>query len=178
MVEVRRLTKASLTRVETAELSQVDALAELLRAHLTARATDIAAVHLHGASSSAVQQLVGELLENRLGFNQEVVLTPEDGLVVRPRPDFVYRFSNNRGIIAEVERGGTTTNNHDLKDMWKAHISRDTHHLFLIVPVNNWKLDGTPRSDRPYAAVCRRLAAFFGDARRELDVVSAHIFGY
>lgn len=80
-------------------------------------------------------------------------------------------------MIAEVERGGTTTNNHDLKDMWKAHLSPDSHHLFLIVPWNNWKADGSAR-ERPFGIVSRRIGAFFGDSRREIDVLSAHIFAY
>ena len=80
-------------------------------------------------------------------------------------------------MLAEVERGGTTTNNHDLKDFWKAHIAPDAHHLFLIVPHSNWKRDGTGR-EKPFKHVCRRLRAFFGDPRREVDVVSVHIFGY
>jgi hypothetical protein len=46
-----------------------------------------------------------------------VGLTPQDGLVTRARPDFYYRLSDCRGILSEVERGGTTTNNHDLKDL-------------------------------------------------------------
>ncbi len=57
-----------------------------------------------------------------------------------------------------MERGVTTLNNHDLKDMLKAHIAPDAQHLFL--------------------RVCRRLGAFFGDPRREVDVLSLHVFGY
>jgi hypothetical protein len=79
--------------------------------------------------------------------------------------------------IAEVERGGTTNNNHALKDMWKAHLAPDAHHLFLIVPMINWKENGSPR-ERPFTRVASRIGAFFGDPRREVDVLSAHIFGY
>ncbi len=80
-------------------------------------------------------------------------------------------------MLAEVERGGTTTNNHDLKDFWKTHIAPDAQHLFLIVPHANWNLAGGAR-EKPYVRVVRRLSAFFGDSRREVDVLSAHIFGY
>ena len=45
------------------------------------------------------------------------------------------------------------------------------------MPQSNWREDGTPR-DRPFATVSRRLQAFFGDERREIDLVSCHIFGY
>jgi hypothetical protein len=45
------------------------------------------------------------------------------------------------------------------------------------VPVNNWKADGTER-EKPFQIVSRRLGAFFGDPRREIDVLSAHVFAY
>jgi hypothetical protein len=63
-----------------------------------------------------------------------VLLTPEDGIVSRPRPDFFHRIGPGEGVIAEVERGGTVTNHHDLNDTWKAHLAKDAQHLFLIVP--------------------------------------------
>ena len=160
-----------------AELEDVDHLAIQLAKHIAATQTVIATLHVHGASSLAIQNHIAELLKVQLGFAEEVVLTPQTGFVTHARPDFFYRISPDRGIIAEVERGGTTTNNHDLKDLWKAHIAPDAHHLFLIVPRNNWKADGTPR-ERPFQLVSRRLGAFFGDPRREIDVLSAHIFAY
>ena len=97
--------------------------------------------------------------------------------MTRARPDFYYPLDEGRGIIAEIERGGTTTNNHDLKDFWKTHIAKDAHHLFLDVPMANWNEAGKAR-ERPYTKVVRRLQAFFGDERREVDVLSAHVFGY
>lgn len=159
------------------EHARVDELAQRLIAHLDAHRSAIDAVHVHGAGSSAVQKIVSRLLTEGVGFDEEVVITPQDGLVTRARPDFYYSLGPGRGIIAEVERGGTTTNNHDLKDFWKAHISPNTHHLFLIVPVSNWKKDGSAR-ERPFVRVCGRIGAFFGDPRREVDVLSAHVFGY
>lgn len=177
MVDYARLVKSTLTAAETAELGQVDRQANVLRRYLESNSGAVADAHVHGAQSMAIQRLVSAILKAKLGFEEEVVLTNEHGLTLLARPDFVYKLSPERGIIAEVERGGTTTNNHDLKDMWKAHISPDTQHLFLIVPKHNWRADGTPR-EKVYPAVVRRFGAFFGDPRRELDVVSAHIFGY
>jgi len=176
-VQYARLVRHQLDAAERTELERVDGLAARLRDHLEARADAIDAVHVHGAQSSAVQRIVAELLENELGFRSEVVLSPQDGLVTHARPDFVFWLAEGRGILGEVERGGTTTNNHDLKDMWKAHISPDTQHLFLVVPQANWGEGGRAR-EKPFPRVAYRLAAFFGDDRRELDVVSAHIFGY
>lgn len=159
------------------ELSKVDRLAEVLISHIADTRDAIAKLHIHGAASKALQDHFAVLLRGRLGFREEVVLTPQDGLVTRARPDFYFPLSVGRGIIAEVERGGTTTNNHDLKDLWKAHIAPDVQHLFLIVPLNNWRADGAPR-ERPFPLVARRLGAFFGDPRREIDVLSVHVFGY
>ena len=86
-------------------------------------------------------------------------------------------IGRGEGVIAEVERGGTVTNNHDLKDIWKAHLAQDAQHLFLIVPNSNWKQSGLPR-ERPFLRVTHRMGAFFGDARREIDVLTCHVFGY
>ncbi|WP_232677234.1 hypothetical protein [Nocardioides sp. R-C-SC26] len=161
----------------TAELALVDELAQRLRTHISSTRDEIALLHVHGAQSQAIQGHFAALLTHELGFSEEVVLTPQTGFVTRARPDFFFATGEGRGVIAEVERGGTTTNNHDLKDLWKAHIAPDAHHLFLIVPTNNWKADGSPR-ERPFHLVSRRLGAFFGDPRREIDVLSAHVFAY
>ncbi|MDO8731402.1 MAG: hypothetical protein Q7L55_02360 [Actinomycetota bacterium] len=176
-VESARFTRANLTPAEIEEMLVVDRLADELAEYLEASADRIGVAHVHGAQSGAIQSIVADLLRNKLGFGEEIVLTPEDGFVTRARPDFFYRISNNRGILAEVERGGTVNNNHDLKDLWKAHISPDSQHLFLVVPNANWSAAGGVR-ERPFVRVRNRLAAFFGDPRREIDVVSLHIFSY
>ena len=41
----------------------------------------------------------------------------------------------------------------------------------------NWKENGAAR-ERPFHRMSGRIAAFFGDPRREVDVLSAHVFGY
>jgi len=105
------------------------------------------------------------------------VLAPDTGFVTHARPDFYFPVAPGRGILAEVERGGTTTNNHDLKDLWKVHISPTAQHLFLVVPHANWNEQGLPR-ERPFNRVSSRLGAFFGDPRREVDVLSLHVYGY
>ena len=139
-----------------------------------AEAVGMLADHLR---HSVIQAIVAEVLTGELGFGQEVVLTPQDGIVTRARPDFVYELSPGRGVMAEVERGGTVNNNHDLKDLWKAHIAEDIQHLFLVVPNSNWTGLGQAR-EKPYPRVLNRIGAFFGNPRREVDVLSAHVFGY
>lgn len=158
-------------------IKAVDVLATELRSALELESGRIDAAHVHGASSASVQMIVSSILKEKLGFDEEVLLTPEDGIVSRPRPDFYYRIGPGEGVIAEVERGGTVTNNHDLKDIWKAHIAQDAQHLFLIVPNSNWKESGLPR-ERPFLRVTHRMGAFFGDRRREIDVLTCHVFGY
>jgi len=173
----RRFARSALTPAETTELERVDALASQLSTHLQSHAGEIDVVHIHRAQSSAVQAIVSSLLREHLGFREEVVLAPSNGFVTHARPDFICGLGPGRGIIAEVERGGTTTNNHDLKDLWKTHIANNAQHLFLIVPNANWNEAGTAR-EHPYARVLVRLGSFFGDPRREIDVVSLHVFGY
>lgn len=166
-----------LTDSQNAEIARVDSLAEQLSNHLDRYSSRIDAAHVHNAQSGAIQAIVSELLRTELGFREEVVITPQDGFVTQARPDFFFRLDSNRGILAEVERGGTVNNNHDLKDLWKTHIAPDAQHLFLIVPIANWSANGMAR-ERPYARVVNRLSAFFGDARREIDVLSLNVFGY
>lgn len=168
--------RSAITPAETAEVSAVEALVASLLARLHDQDRDINRAHVVGAQSAAIQRIVGGTLLD-IGFSEEVVLTPQDGIVTRARPDFVRELGRGRGVMAEVERGGTVNNNHDLKDLWKAHIAVDIQHLVLIVPNLNWKTDGGGR-EKPFPRVCQRVGAFFGDPRREVDILSAHVIGY
>jgi len=176
-IEYERFQRSAVEAALVRAIADVDSLARELRSALESEAASIDAAHIHGASSSAVQAIASQILKDRLGFSEEVLLTHEDGIVSRPRPDFFYSLGPGQGIIAEVERGGTVTNNHDLKDIWKAHIAPDVQHLFLLVPNSNWKASGLPR-ERPFIRVKHRMSAFFGDPRREIDVLTCHVFGY
>jgi hypothetical protein len=177
MVHYTKYVRGSITRTEERELIEVDRLARGLRAHLESQRAQLAEGHIHGARSSVIQDLVAEHLVAERQFVSESTVLSGAAIQAKPRADFFGRLGEGRGIIVEVERGGTTTNNHDLKDVWKTHLAEDAHHLFLIVPEFNFRADGSQR-ERPYSAVVRRLAPFFGDPRREVDVLSAHIFGY
>ena len=176
-LDYTRFVRHAPSATELSEVLIVDGLAGALFRHLHAVEAEIARVHIFNAQSSAVQSIVAELLRDRLGFTEEVVLTPELGFVTSARPDFYFSLAEGRGVLAEVERGGTTTNNHDLKDLWKTHIAMDAQHLFLVVPIANWNAQGRAR-EKPFMRVSRRLGAFFGDQRREVDVLSVHVFGY
>lgn len=176
-IEMRSFARRSLSDEQRLEVERVQTLAEHLRQELVTRETAINQAHVVNANSAAIQAIVAEVLEGELQFVQEVVLTPQDGLVTRARPDFVFRLGDERGVMAEVERGGTVNNNHDLKDMWKAHIAADIQHLMLIVPNSNWTRLGSPR-EKPFPRVINRVGASFGSERREVDVLSAHVYGY
>lgn len=172
-----RFVRGQVTAQEQSELAEVDRLASDLARHLEDSASQIRSAHIHGAQSSAIQSIVAGVLCGLLGFVEERGLTRDQGLVTSARPDFYRRIGPGRGIIAEVERGGAVANNHDLKDLWKTHIAPDAQHLFLIVPFANWRANGQPR-EKPFLRVTHRLGTFFGDTRREVDVVSLHVFGY
>jgi hypothetical protein len=53
----------------------------------------------------------------------------------------------------------------------------DKKYTHALAERNNWKADGSPR-ERPFQIVARRLGAFFGDPRREIDILTAHVFAY
>src|SRR5665648_805095 len=134
VTKVARFIRAFPSSISSSWIVSYATLADELRHHLQATSAEIDVVHIHRAQSRAVQSIVATLLREHLEFREEVVLTPSDGFITHARPDFYYSLAPGRGIIAEVERGGTTTNNHDLKDLWKTHIAPDAQHLFLVVP--------------------------------------------
>jgi hypothetical protein len=133
----------------------------------------IAEVHKLGGRSQDVQALLRADLE-ALGFANEraglFAATPVAAL----RPDF-YRTVGRSGVIAEVERGKTITNNMDLLDLWKCHICAHADFLFLIVPFARKSEDGT--AIKAFEQSQRRLATFF-DPRNEVNVEAVFIFGY
>ena len=98
------------------------------------------------------------------------------GIEARPRADF-WLPEVGGGIVFEVERGGVTTNGHDLKDAYKAHLTPDARHLFIAVSEWMPTANGRARAGASMG-VARRLAGFFGEVRRELDIASCWIFPY
>ena len=137
-----------------AELGRVDEL-PAARDDLERSAADINAVHVHGAQSGDVQSIVAGCF-GRTRIRGGDPVRDEIGLTTQVRPDFIFHLESGRGILAEVERGGTTTNNHDLKDFWKTHIAPDAQHLFLVVPPANWSADG-PARETPFLRVSAPL---------------------
>jgi hypothetical protein len=129
--------------------------------------------NMPGISSAEVQATFLHFA-TELGFTSEA-----KGLFLeyenRLRPDY-YRPVGNTGILLEVERGKTTTNNMDLLDFWKCHLCRHADYLFLMVP-QALRHNPTMTPKKEYNAVVKRLDTFFVPGN-ETNVRAVHIFGY
>lgn len=93
------------------------------------------------------------------------------------RPDFYRPIAGGaNGILMEVERGKTTTNNMDLLDMWKCHLCTKADYLFLMVP-QALRHNEVMRPKREFESVVKRLGSFFM-SRNYTNVRGLHVFGY
>jgi len=131
------------------------------------------AANLPGLSSAQVQATFLPFATD-LGFTSEakgLFREYENKL----RPDY-FRPVEDTGILLEVERGKTTTNNMDLLDFWKCHLCRHADYLFLMVP-QALKHNDLMRPKREYASVVKRLETFFMPGNTT-NVRAVHIFGY
>ena len=150
-------------------------ISDLLLTHLN---TDSALELMRAANlprmSSAEVQATFLPYATELGFTSEakgLFLEYENKL----RPDY-FRPVGQSGILLEVERGKTTTNNMDLLDFWKCHLCRYADYLFLMVP-QALKHNDSMTPKREYSAVVRRLETFFIPGNTT-NVRAVHIFGY
>ena len=91
----------------------------------------------------------------------------------RLRPDW-YRPLEASGILLEIERGKTLTNNMDLLDLWKCHICREADHLFLVVPMVVQRGYGV---ENVYPRVVTRMSTFM-TSENKVNVASIAVFGY
>ena len=144
---------------DTPEWAEVLSLAERLHALLNTEPTHskLRMANQPGASSAEVQGAFRAPAES-LGFQSERRGLFADS-IAGLRPDY-FRPMGSSGVILEVERGKTTTNNMDLLDFWKCHISASAAYLFLLVPLalqHNPQM--TPKKE--FASVRRRLGQFF-----------------
>jgi len=125
-------------------------------------------------SASHAVQLALLPAATALGFTSEMRGLFQ-GCVAGVRPDFFRRVGDS-GILLEVERGKTTTNNMDLLDFWKCHICEHAHYLFLFVPLELRHNPGM-KPKREFEAVRRRLTPFF-QPRNYTNVRGLFLFGY
>ena len=161
--------------VDGDEHKAVKAISDQLLAHLNTEAALglMVAANLPGFSSAEVQATFLPFA-TELGFTSEargLFLEYENKL----RPDY-YRSMGDTGILLEVERGKTTTNNMDLLDFWKCHLCRHADYLFLLVP-QALKHNEAMTPKREYNSVVRRLETFFRPGNTT-NVRAVHIFGY
>jgi hypothetical protein len=130
------LVQPDLDASRSAEVPDVRALAAALHSEISGAdvAASLAGIPEIGGTSHAVDAILSPVA-SRLGFaSQRTDLFA--GYPTRLRPDW-YRplgKEGTGGILLEVERGKALTNNMDLLDLWKCHICREAHHLFLVVP--------------------------------------------
>ena len=160
----------------SSEYQQVKDVSDKLLEHLNEPAARelLAAANMPGISSAMVQNSFGRFTAD-LGFVDEAkglfAEYPNKAL----RPDFFLKLDDT-GILMEVERGKTTTNNMDLLDMWKCHLCTHAHYLFLMVP-QALMHNPTMNPKKEYDYVVRRLGSFFMEGNAT-NVRAVHIFGY
>jgi hypothetical protein len=157
------------------EFIEVSSIALQLKDYLSSEEvrTKISQCHKLNATSQQIQAILNKEVE-RLGFQSEKRGLFSDYKVAALRPDF-YRRVGKSGIILEVERGKTLTNNMDLLDLWKCHVCAHADFLFLIVPMERRSENGT--SIKAFDGVLRRLSTFF-EPRNYVNVEAAFVFGY
>lgn len=109
-----------------------------------------------------------------LGFQSERTGLFAEG-VSGLRPDY-FRTVGESGILLEVERGKTTTNNMDLLDFWKCHICAHAAYLFLMVP-QALRHNDEMSPKKEFLVVGRRLKQFF-EPGKYTNVKGLCLFGY
>lgn len=168
------------TTGQARDIAAVEDMATELRQELERLTDEIDRIHRWRAKSDHIQALFFPWLSTRYQVSVESTEGFEDTTARRNRPDAQIWLdaTGKRRVLVEVERGGTVTNGHDLKDLWKTHLSPLTQHLFLVVPNSIENEAGEPRSDQAFVRCSARLGSFFKDRRTEVDVWSVHLFGY
>lgn len=143
------------------EWIEVSNIADKLITYLNQEETliEIKNANIPGAHSSLIQKiLLKKALE--LGFVDE-----SQGLFIgyenkKLRPDYFLRLGST-GILIEVERGKTNQNNMDFLDIWKCHICKIAHYLFLCVPIELRQNISGRIVGRPFDTVTKHMGTFF-----------------
>jgi hypothetical protein len=153
------------------EYVKVSEYADSLISHLRSPEVSdrILRANLKGTSSADIQACLLDHL-HELGFHSEREGLFQSHLL---RPDYYLELTPNRGILLEVEKGKTLTNNMDILDLWKCHICNHAQYLFLVVPIYAQNAG----SRNVFSNVAKRMEPFF---RREnyVNVYGMFIFGY
>lgn len=160
----------------TAEAREVERIARRLLEALEQEParSGLVSANQPGVSSQAVQDVILPAAAT-LGFASEKKGLYEGG-VTGLRPDFHLHLGDGNGILLEVERGKTTTNNMDLLDFWKCHLCEHARYLFLFVP-RELRHSESSGVKREFETVRRRLGQFF-QPRNRTNVRGLFLFGY
>jgi hypothetical protein len=155
------------------EFQNVQKIANELHSFLSQQVIldSIAVTHKIHAKSGQIQDIILPKAQE-LGFASEKKGLFEKYLL---RPDYYKKLGENKGIIMEVERGKSLTNNMDLLDVWKCHICEEANYLFLIVPQIRQTEKGS--NTKIFNAVVKRLQSFFYK-KNYINIDAIFIFGY
>ncbi len=155
--------------------SEVSALADRFLAFLSDPKTEneIGKAHQLGGLSTQIQEVILPDIE-ALGFTSEKRGLFQNYDVPALRPDYYAKIGDS-GVLLEVERGKTITNNMDILDFWKCHICDHADYLFLLVPQMRHVKKGRPT--HPYKHVKKRLGTFFVQ-KNCVNVDAVFLFGY
>jgi hypothetical protein len=129
--------------------------------------------HVFGASSASIQEVILKDAAS-LGFQTEKKGLFADYEVAQLRPDY-FMPVRDTGILLEVERGKTITNNMDLLDLWKCHICIHARFLFLVVPIE--RPSENKRKVQAFRDASRRISTFF-QKLNYVNVDAVFLFGY
>lgn len=136
---------------------------------------EIRQANIPGAHSSMIQSiLLKKGLE--LGFVDESNGLFQDYENKKIRPDYYLKMGGT-GILMEVERGKTNQNNMDFLDIWKCHICKVAHYLFLCVPIELRQNSGRKIVGRPFEAVSKHMSTFFLP-ENYINIRGAVVIGY
>lgn len=180
VIAYRRFEISGGTPQQHQEMGEVRDVADAMRDELDRVSNVIDDIHVWRAKSDQISATFFPWLEANYTVEMESQAGFEGSATPFNRPDaqITLDVSRPNRIIVEVERGGTVTNGHDLKDMWKTHLSASAKHLFLVVPNSITAESGKRRADNAFHRCAARLGTFFGDDRTQIDVWSLHLFGY
>ena len=130
-----KISKFIKKKINKSELKEILKISNIIEEYLNQKEVNqrIQNSNVKGTDSQVIQKIIEEIAVP-LGFKNE-----KQGLFKKYkdsglRPDFYKKIGKN-GILMEVERGKTTTNNMDLLDIYKCHICEEANHLFLFVPI-------------------------------------------
>lgn len=157
------------------EYMQAESIAIQIKNYLSSEKAqkEIDECHKLNATSQQIQAIIQKELE-RIGFQSEKKGLFADYKVTALRPDFFLPIGKS-GVILEVERGKTITNNMDLLDIWKCHVCNHADFLYLIVP--NERKSESGAVIKAFDHVARRLSTFF-ESKNYINVEAVFIFGY